>query len=288
MGLMGMRNLELALLRSFLVVARTQSLSAAALKIGRTQSALSMQMQRLEDGVGHVLLHRSGSGVNLTAMGERLAVHAERLLRVHDAAVSDLSGEGLHGSLAIGCTEDYSIAFLPQLLGTFCESHSKLQIQVVCAPTVELRPLLHRRQIELALTSVAAFARDVDIVRHEPLVWVGREASPSLLSRGEISVAHSDSWSIDHRAACEALQKGGYRYRIAYASSSLAGLIAVVRSGQAITVLTRSAIPPDLFTLTRDLPQLPSVGLTLEFSGESQSAAAKAFGDHIRHLLPLL
>src|SRR5262245_19920651 len=149
-----MQLLDLALLRNFAVVARTGSISLASLQVGRTQSALSMQMQRLEDLIGQALLHRSGSGVRLTAAGEKLLAHAESLLARHDEILAEMSGTGLRGSVSLGCPEDYSIAFLPDLLRGFCAVHPDVELRMVCAPSLELRPLLHRRQIDMALVSL--------------------------------------------------------------------------------------------------------------------------------------
>ena len=111
-----MSTLDLTLLRNFAVVARTGSISLAAVQVGRTQSALSMQMQRLEELIGQALLHRSGSGVRPTAAGQKLLTHAEALLGSHDEILAEMRGAGLSGALSLGCPEDYSIAFLPDLL----------------------------------------------------------------------------------------------------------------------------------------------------------------------------
>jgi molybdate transport repressor ModE-like protein len=130
-----MRLLDLALLRTLSIVARTGSISLASAQIGRTQSALSMQIQRLEDLVGQALLHRTGSGVRLTAAGEKFLAHAEPLLAMNDEILAEMSGSGLKGSVTLGCPEDYSIAFLPDLLKGFYELHPDVELQMVCAPT---------------------------------------------------------------------------------------------------------------------------------------------------------
>ena len=94
--------------------------------------------------------------------------------------------------------------------------------------------------------------------------------------------------TLDYRAACDAMEAVDRRYRVAFASNSLAGLIAIARSGHAVSVLTRSAVPPDLHIVTNDLPQLPTIGIGIEFSGPRPSLAAQALGDHIRAVLPTL
>lgn len=283
----GMPTLDLVLLRNFTVVARTGSISLASLQVGRTQSALSMQMQRLEALIGQPILHRSGSGVRLTTAGHKLLAHAESLLARHDEILAEMCGTGLRGSLSLGCPEDYSIAFLPDLLRGFCALHPEVELRMVCAPTSELRPLLHRRQIEMALVSVPDVKSD-EVVREERFVWVANEAEPAILRHASLPLALSAPMTLDYRAACDAMEAVGRRYRIAFASNSLAGLIAIARSGHAVSVLTRTAVPPDLHIVRSELPSLPKIGIALEFADQRPSAAAKALGDHIRIELPRL
>ena len=282
-----MQLLDLALLRSFSIVARTGSISLAALEVGRTQSALSMQMHRLEDQVGHTLFHRSGSGVRLTASGEKFLVHAEALLARQDEVWADMGGTAIRGSVSLGCPEDYSIAFLPELLRDFCALHPDIELRMVCAPTSDLRPLLHRRQLDIALVSVAD-PESSEVIRKESFVWVASEADPAIVDHAVIPLALSAPVSLDYRAACDAMGAVNRRYRIAFASNSLAGLIAIARSGHAISVLTRSAVPPDLHVVSRGLPPLPTIGVALEFSEQRPSSAARALGTHIRAALPEL
>ena len=279
--------LDLQLLRSFSIVARTGSISVASMQIGRTQSALSMQMRRLEEMVGQTLLHRTGSGVRLTVTGERLLAHAEALLGRHDEAVSDMAGTGLRGSISFGCPEEYSIAFVPGLLRGFFADHPDVELHMVCAPTVELRELLHRRQLEMALISTPDPGGDA-VIRTDSFVWVANQPEPAVLGHDILPLALSAPATLDHRAACDAMRSAGRRYRLAYASNSLAGLIAITRSGHAISVTTRAAVPGDLSIITQDLPPLPELGMALAFAGGRESAAARALGEHIRAVLPTL
>lgn len=282
-----MAELDLALLRSFVVVARTGSISGACLQIGRTQSALSMQMQRLEDMVGQPLLHRSGSGVRPTNAGERLLAHAEALLARHDEIVAEMRGGGVRGPLSFGCPEDYSTAFLPELLRGFCALHPEVELRMVCAPTSELRPLLHRRQVEMAIVSLPDAAAG-EVIREEDFVWVANAPEPAVLSQIYLPLALSAPVTLDYRAACAAMEAVGRRYRVAFASNSLAGLVAIARSGHAISVLTRMAVPPDLCIVRDGLPPLPTIGIALEFADLRPSRAAQALREHIRAALPTL
>ncbi|MEO3433783.1 LysR family transcriptional regulator [Inquilinus sp. CAU 1745] len=281
--------LDSRLLLTFVRAARSGSLSATALQIGRTQSAVTMQMQRLEEILGQALLHRSGSGVRLTRAGERFLAYAERILKMHDEALEAFSGDRVRGSIVFGSPEDYLAAFFPALLESFGARHPDIEIKVVSAPTVELRVLLHSRQIDLAMVSVPNPQGTDDIIRTEPLVWVGSKPTLELHEFGDsVRLALSASNAVDHRAACDALARAGLRYDISYASNSIAGLIAVTRSGLAISVMTRKPVPPDLHILGDPLPPLPRLGVRLAFAEAEQSPAIAAFADHIRRTLPTL
>ncbi|WP_414440092.1 LysR substrate-binding domain-containing protein [Burkholderia sp. 22PA0106] len=311
------RTLDIDLLRSFVAIAEVRTLSRAAERVGRTQSALSQQLRRLEDTVDQPLFQRTGRGVVLTHPGERLLAHAQRILRLHDEALADLSGKGLSGTIRFGCPDDYATVFLPPLLRQFSVLHPHAQVEVFCAPTPRLRERLGKRVLDLALVSVpdAAAARAEDrggadvgaagagasagaaaghadpdgdaIIRREPLVWIGY---PGLAPADfdPLPLALSDPDTLDHLAARDALQRAGRAYRIAYASSSLAGLTALVRSGQAFAVITQTAVPPDLAILGGDpgLPALPAVAITLKLAKAAPSPLVAAFAEHIRGMLP--
>ena len=285
-------HLDFDLLRSLVAVAETGALSKAAARVGRTQSALSMQMQRLEGVVEQPLLFRTGRGVTLTAAGERLLAHAAQLLRLHDETLAELRGEQLSGVLRFGCPDDYAVVFLPHLLRGFASLNPRVQLEVVCAPTPRLRELLARHAIDLALVSVMVSETGqldgTDVIRREPLVWVGQRGG-SAASLDPLPLALGAPDGFDHQAPRQALDAAGRAYRLACASSSLAGLVAMARSGQAITVLTQTAVPDDLQVLPAEaeLPALPTVGIALAFDREQPSALVSAFGAHVRQALPL-
>jgi DNA-binding transcriptional LysR family regulator len=279
--------LDLKLLATFVRAAHSGTLSAVAVQVGRTQSAVTMQIQRLEEALGQSLFHRSGSGVRLTGSGERFLAYAERILKIHDEAISALSDKGPRGSIIFGSPEDYLSAFFPALLKSFGTVYPDVEIKVVSAPTVELRTLLNARQIDLALVS-SPNANDAH-VRTERLVWVGSKPALDHYDFGDIvPMALSASNAIDHKAACEAMARAGLRYKISYASNSLAGLIAVARSGLAISVMTEDAVPSDLHVLGAPLPRLPRLGILIAFADTERSPAVEAFADHIRSVLPSL
>ncbi|GBQ59063.1 LysR family transcriptional regulator [Komagataeibacter swingsii] len=282
-------NLEIDLLRSFSAIADTGSLSRAALRLAKTQSALSMQVKRLEELTGRCLLNRGGRGVTLTAHGLRLLAHARDILRAHDRALADLTGRGLSGSVRFGCPDDYAAAFLPGLVGSFTSAHPDVLIEIVCGSTQRLNRMLERHQLDLALVSIVNPHANDDVIRVEPLVWVGRAGFP-VWNSTPLPLALTEVDTFDHQAVLNSLEHDGRNFRIAYASASLAGLTAVVRSGQAVAVLTRPAVPADLLELGPDasLPGLPQLGITIAFDKVAGNDLAERFAAHIRHTLPKL
>ena len=287
--------LDLKLLTTFVRAAHAGTLSAAAIQVGRTQSTVTMQIQRLEDALGHSLFHRSGSGVRLTGAGERFLGYAERILRLHDDAVSSFSDQGLRGAITFGCPEDYLIAFFPALLKSFGAIHRDIEIRVVSAPTPELQKLLHARQIDMALVSTPDITPGGDFIRTEQLAWVGSKPTLELHDfnqntdpQSPIPLALAAANALDHRSARDAMESANLPYQIAYASNSLAGLIAVTRSGLAISVMMQKAVPSDLFILKSPLPALPKLGLRVITSEINPSPAMDAFADHITKMLPFL
>ncbi len=283
------RSLEIDLLRSFVVIAEVRSLSRAAARVGRTQSALSQQMRRLEESVDQPLFQRTGRGVLLTHPGERLLLHAQRILRQHDEAMADLCGTGLSGTIRFGCPDDYAAVFLPSLLRQFSSQHPQAIVEVVCGPTPRLLEQLDKRAVDLAMISLPDDGATDDFIRREQLVWIGYPGLDAA-QFDPLPLALSDPDTLDHIAACGALQRAGRDYRVAYASSSLAGLTALVRSGQAFAVMTQTAVPADLAILAGDrgLPPLPAVGITLRFDRKRPSHLTAAFAEHIRAVLPVL
>jgi DNA-binding transcriptional LysR family regulator len=235
-------------------------------------------------------LNRTGRGVVLTFHGEKLLVHALEILRAHDEAVADLSGAGLVGTIRFGCPGDYASAFLPRVLREFAQHHPRVFVQVHCAPTPRLRERLRAHALDLALVSVAEGEDPAGVIRHEPLVWVGH-AGDALAELDPLPLALSDEATLDHRLALEALARMGRAWRIAYASEDLAGLVSVVRSGLAIAVLTRSAVPPDLQVLPagagQPLPLLPGVGVKVAFDLARPPALVAAFAAVLETVVPV-
>jgi DNA-binding transcriptional LysR family regulator len=282
-------RLDIDLLRNFVAIADATVMSRAAKQVGRTQAALSQQIKKLEQTIQQPLMIRTGRGIALTIHGDRLLAHAQKILRIHDEAVAELMGVTLSGRVRFGCPDDYARIFLPGLLQSFARQHPQVFIEVVCAPTPRLQERMKDQALDIAIVSLPDSPERDQFLRLEPFVWVGSKGSDAF-NLDPLQLALSDPDALDHVAATSSLERAGRKYRIAYASGSVAGLTAVVRSGQAITVLTQTGVPPDLQILppSSGLPPLPSVGITVQTARRNPSRLLSRFEAHVRSVLPSL
>lgn len=276
-----MSQLDFDLLRTFVAIADAGSLTRAAAEVGRTQSAISMQLKRIEEVVDGAVLVRTARGVELTSRGDRLLSHARRLLRAYDEALVDVTGRGLVGSIRLGCPEDYCTEFLPAVLHAIALQHPRVALEVVCAPTPLLEKMLDARRVDVALVSLAPEGNLERVIRWEDLVWIAsQDFYPP--SDSPLQIALSVPETLDHQAARRVLESANTHYRVAYESVSKDGLLAIVRAGIAVAVLTRGAVPADLriMPVGEIFPPLPRVGIAVvSSSGTADSLLVERVKD---------
>jgi DNA-binding transcriptional LysR family regulator len=253
------------LLRSFVAIAETGSFTAAAHRVHRTQSAVSMQIKRLEDLLGRELFAREGRKIPLTRDGETLLAHARRILHAHREALAAFDRDALAGEVTVGSPDDYASTFLPRILAGFAETHAKVHVNVVCQASVDLMRLLAERAVDLALVTQGSGERGGTVVLREPMVWA-TSAHHRAHEQDPLPLALFEPGCAFRRAATESLAAAGRPARVAYTSLSIAGVHAALEAGLAVGVLLRSSVRPGLRILDqRDgFPSLPESGIVLQ------------------------
>lgn len=258
--IMGQRQIDLDLLRSFAAIAVGGSFRAAADQVGRTPSAVSMQIQRLEQIVGHRLFTRDRPPVRLTVQGEKLLGYARRLLALQEETLAAFDSSIPSGRVRFGIPDDYATGVLQPILTRLATDHPRIEIEITCAATAHLLPMLQDGALDLAIITHLPGRPRGKLVRREPLVWAAAR-SPDCWRDEPIPLAvfQPDCWARDIVTA--AMEKAKRPYRIAYSSPNLAGLLAVTQAGLAVAALPRSSVPGDLRLLTpregfRPLPVL--------------------------------
>ncbi|HYP70012.1 MAG TPA: LysR family transcriptional regulator, partial [Variovorax sp.] len=170
-----MQGLDLDQLRTFLVVLDSGSLTAAAPRVFLSQSAVSEQMRKLEECAGQSLLARSKAGVLPTAAGERLRVHAQRLVGLADEALRDLRGESLQGELRLAVTDYFRPGELTRLLARLAQSHPRMRLNVTIKKSSEVEAMHARGEIDIGLSmrvAEGATKTSFKLLRREPLAWM--------------------------------------------------------------------------------------------------------------------
>jgi DNA-binding transcriptional LysR family regulator len=246
------------LLRAFVAVVDHRGFSAAAKRLGRGQSAVSLQIKRLEERLGVQLLERNPHLVRPTNEGEALLEQARKILALHDDLAHRFDKQELTGVVRLGAPEDFATSHLPGVLSRFSQSHPGVVLEVVCELTLDLIKRFDAGGLDLALVkrepgSGVAGRR----VWREPLVWV---SSSETLERDQLlPLVVSPAPCVYRSRATQALDAAGRRWRIAYTCTSLAGTHAAVRAGLGVSVLPKEMVPSDLTLLDSEDSGLPDL-----------------------------
>ncbi|TPN82493.1 LysR family transcriptional regulator [Mesorhizobium sp. CU2] len=274
--------LDLNLLKTFVAVVESGSLSNAAPRVGRSQSAVSMQMQRLEDMVGNQLLVRGPRTVTPNAIGEDFLIYARRLLKLSDEAWASVTRPKETGSVRLGVPDDYAAFLLPPVLSRFAEDHPLVTVELVCEQSTALVKTLAEGRLDLAIVTRLP-DQPLDVIRLERFVWV---ASPNHVAwqADPLPVALFEPGCAARMNVLEALGDADRSYRCTYSSASLLGLIAVVQAGLAVAGLAQRSVPPSLRIVGahEGLPALPDLEIGILRNLLSTTPAVDRLHDFLR------
>ena len=273
-------NLDIDLLKTFLAIADTGSFTRAAERVNKTQSAVSMQMKRLEELLGRPLFARDGRASRFTPDGDRLIEYARRMATINDEAVAAFTKPELTGTLRFGTPDDYADHILPEILARFARTHPLVTVDVECLSSTELFERTRRGEIDLALVT---FGCDIitDLpVRREALVWVtSPRHNVHLLDILPVASPHCE-W---RKAVLNALDSQQRKYRIAYSSSNSNAISAAVTTGLAVGAVPEMCVRPGMRVLgERDgFPPLGSFDIGLVRKPGRGNSASDALARHV-------
>lgn len=275
--------LESELLRAFLIIADTGNVTRSAAMLGRTQSAISMQVKRLEEAVGAPLFERGPRGVTLSAEGRRLVPYAQRIVGLIDETASAMRSKPLDGPVRVGIPEEYTQTVLPRALAAFAECHPATEVTVLCGHSAQQAKALENDELDLAVVFDWRGTQSGDVLCVDPTVWVTSRAHElHLLRPVPIAVYRNSDWFRDF--ALRSLQQHTIAYREAFSCDTCSGLATAVSAGLAIAPLARSNIPPAARELTREdgFPPVDSSRVVLKLNPHRSSAAITSMTEVIR------
>jgi len=273
-------SIDAELLRSFVAIADHGGFTRAAEVVNRTQSAISMQMKRLEEDVlQRALFERDGRQVRLTPEGQVLLGYARRILKLHGEVLTTLREPHMVGSVRIGTPDDYVMRFLPGILSRFAQSYPLVQVEVHCEPSYQL---LQRHDLDLTIVTREPGNEIGQLLRRERFVWAEAPGFDTHQQR-PVPLAMFNTDCFGRAWACNALDGQEIDYRVAYTSPSLSALLAVVRAGLAVSAQLQSLVTPDLRLLgtAEGMPELPLASIVLLRSERNRSQVSETLAEHI-------
>jgi DNA-binding transcriptional LysR family regulator len=270
---MQLANLDMDILRTLVVAMDHGGFARAAERLGRSQSAVSLQMRRLEDCVGRPLFRKQGRGLALTDAGDIVLVYARRILELNDQALTAARGVAVEGTVRFGVPQDFGETWLPGVLAQFARIYPSVSVEVRVDRSNNLTDRIMNRGLDLALLWGNP-PQNAVLIKRLPMVWIGLRGFVARQDN-ELPLALFESPCVFRKEALEAVEMSGRRWRLALTSPSLAGLWAAASAGLGITVRTTLGLPPHLASLgeASDLPILPETSLSLYTSERSQSPA---------------
>jgi DNA-binding transcriptional LysR family regulator len=269
-------------LRTFIAIAETGSFTKAAEVVNKTQSAVSMQMKRLEERIGRPIFARDGRASKLTEDGSRLLDYARRMVKLNMETIAAFSDAGLSGRVRLGVPDDYADRYLPEIMARFSRAYPGVELSVICEPSVDLLERIDSNELDLAIITNCESKRASETFRRERLLWVTSNRHPTHMEeRLPLALGRpACSW---RRMAIEHLEKVKRPFRVLYTSSNAGAVAAAVLAGLAVSVLAESGLRPGMRVLTaaEGFPELPGCRIGLVRSPHESTALADALAEHI-------
>lgn len=274
-------NLDIDLLRTFVVIAKEGNFTRAAERLMRQQSTVSLQLKRLEEILSQRLIDRTPRSVELTAEGEAVLIHAQRMLDLNDEVVAMTHEPLMHGLVRLGAPEHFATHHLPDILARFVQAYPTVELEVTCDLTLNLLRDFRRKKFEIILIKRERASGTEGLrVWREPLVWVSGPHD-YVGSTAPLPLVVSPEPCVYRKRATEALTRSRRSWRIAYTCGSLAGAIAAVRAGLGVGVLPKHMIPQGLHVIDGSpLPDLKDTEIAMLSATKLPAPAAK-LKDHI-------
>lgn len=273
-------NFDMDVLRTFVTGISLGGFGRAAERLGRSPSAISLQLRKLEEQVGRSLFVKQGRGLALTDAGEQMLSYARRILDLNDEAAVALAAQDVEGWLRVGVPEDFAERLLPSLLGRFVRAHPRLKVEARADRGAQLVQAVTDGRLDLALVWGGGDGQGATL-GERPLAWIG-SAGFQRHQNEALPLIAFDAPCAFRAAAIHALDGAGMEWRHVYASASLAGVWAAVTAGLGVTVRSAEGVPAHLTVLDAaeaGLPPLGALSLRLLMGSEKPASAVSLFRD---------
>jgi DNA-binding transcriptional LysR family regulator len=277
------RDIDTALLRAFVAVVETGSVTGAAKLLNLTQAAVSQQLKRLEELFGTELFERQHKRLVLRSNGERLLAHAHKLIALNDEVWSAMSAPAYEGEVRLGVPHDLVGPYLPPILRRFDKAWPRVRVSLKCTTTPQLLDNLRKGAVDLTLTTEQKCGANGETLLEDDLVWAGAKHG-SAHTRDPLPLSLGDDNCEFRRYVLKAVRDAGRDWRPVCEVSSMEPLLASVDADLAIVPLLRTTVPHYLDALDgeKHLPRLPKFMINMYLPPARQSEIAVELARHIR------
>ena len=268
--------LDLALLQTLTAVNQAGTLARAAERVGRTQSAVSLQMQRLEEAVGRQLFDRRKRALVINEAGLSMVGYAERMLALNAEAVAYARGHSVAGSVRLGISVDFEHTWLPRAMATFSRTHPRIVVELRVDRNTALERAIAKQELDVALVLAAPTGSASASKTSVPMAWIAAR-SYEWSGDTELALLLLEHPCIFRTAAIQALDGAGTPWRVAVTSPSLGGIWATASAGMGVTVRSAVNIPAGLQDVGArfGLPSLPRVAVKV-IESDARSTPTRA------------
>jgi DNA-binding transcriptional LysR family regulator len=279
-------SFDIEALRVMVVGSELGSFARAAVQLGRSQSAVSMQLKRLEDQAGHALFQRSGRGLVPTEAGDALLAYARRIVAMHDEAAVALGASSALPVIRLGLPQDFFEDVMPEALASFSALRPNAHVEVRAGLNYALEEEVNAGRLDVALAfAEAGRGRSGELLASMPMFWFGREnlTNGTPEHQGDLPLVLFNHPCLFRQAALKSLDESGIRWRVSLTTPSLSGVWAALRFGLGMTVRTAHGVPVGIRRLDIGLPRLGALELRM-LTGSDLSPAAGDFADVLRSM----
>lgn len=277
------RNIDIGLLRAFVAVVETGSVTRAAHLLSLTQAAVSQQLKRLEELFGVELFDRSNRTLRTTAAGERLLAHAQTMMTMNDAVWGLMSKPHYEGEIRVGVPHDVVEPNIPPVLKRFDRAWPRVQVTLTSGITVDLLAALEQGALNVALATQKDTPKGAELLLRDPLVWVGAKGGQAHL-RQPLPVSFGSPNCAFRASAIAALAAVKRDWRPVCEATVHDAIKATLYADTAIAPMLLSTVPSDLTVLESEdgLPALPPFCINMHLRRVGRSAVAEEFASFVR------
>ncbi len=267
---------DLAALRTIVTAAKLGSFSRAADYLGRSQSAVSMQLKKLETQSGTILFIREGKKLVPTEAGQLLLAYAEKMLKLNDEAAALLKTQTTLSSVRLGLPQDFAKTLLPDILSQFNALYPNVEVEAHIGRNYALCEEVRRAELDVALVFTPVIPSSDTVIAALEMAWVGTLPSPADPNSPVPLVAFNFPCEF-RKCALSVLEKEKRLWRYALTTPSLDGIWAALQAGLGVTLRTKYQTP-DYLSQCHDLPKVP-VMYVKQVAHNSLTPAAQTLSD---------